>query len=85
MLIVDSQIHIWENEKMPGQHRQIPTYSKDDALAGMREAGVDAALIHPPSTLPKTVPTAIEAPHGSILTSSRYLDTLPWSGWRTAR
>ena len=46
---------------MPGQHRQIPTYSKDDALAEMREAGVDAALIHPPSTLPQTVPTAIEA------------------------
>jgi hypothetical protein len=61
MLIVDSQIHIWENEKMPGQHRQIPTYSKDDALAEMHEAGVDAALIHPPSALPKTVPTAIEA------------------------
>jgi predicted TIM-barrel fold metal-dependent hydrolase len=61
MLIVDSQIHIWENEQMPGQHRQIPTYSKDDALHEMREGGVDAALIHPPSTLPRTVPTAIEA------------------------
>jgi predicted TIM-barrel fold metal-dependent hydrolase len=61
MLIVDSQIHIWENAKMPGQHRQIPTYSKDDALAEMREGGVDAALIHPPSTMPLTVPTAIEA------------------------
>ena len=22
MLIVDSQIHIWENETMPGQHRR---------------------------------------------------------------
>ena len=32
MLIVDSQIHIWENAKMSGHHRQIPTYSKDDAL-----------------------------------------------------
>jgi predicted TIM-barrel fold metal-dependent hydrolase len=61
MLIVDSQIHIWESAKMPGQHRQIPTYSKDDALAEMRAAGVDAALIHPPSTLPQTVPTAIDA------------------------
>lgn len=61
MLIVDSQIHIWENAKMSGHHRQIPTYSKDDALNEMAEAGVDAALIHPPSTLPQTVPTAIEA------------------------
>jgi predicted TIM-barrel fold metal-dependent hydrolase len=61
MLIVDSQIHIWENAKMSAHHRQIPTYSKDDALKEMAEAGVDAALIHPPSTLPQTVPTAIEA------------------------
>jgi hypothetical protein len=38
---------------MSGQHRQIPTYSKDDELAEMREGGVDAALIHPPSTLPR--------------------------------
>jgi predicted TIM-barrel fold metal-dependent hydrolase len=61
MLIVDSQIHIWENAKMSGHHRQIPTYSKDDALKEMASAGVDAALIHPPSSLPQTVPTAIEA------------------------
>ena len=61
MLIVDSQIHIWENAKMSGHHRQIPTYSKDDALKEMADAGVDAALIHPPSSLPQTVPTAIEA------------------------
>jgi hypothetical protein len=48
---------------MTGHHRQISTYSKDDALAEMREAGVDAALIHPPSTLPQTNynATAIEA------------------------
>src|SRR5258708_14520193 len=51
MLIVDSQIHIWENSKMSAHHRQIPTYSEDDALAEMAAAGVDAAVIHPPSTL----------------------------------
>jgi predicted TIM-barrel fold metal-dependent hydrolase len=61
MLIVDSQIHIWENAKMGAHHRQSPTYSKDDALKEMAAAGVDAALIHPPSSLPQTVPTAIEA------------------------
>jgi predicted TIM-barrel fold metal-dependent hydrolase len=61
MLIVDSQIHIWENEKMNATHRQIPTYSKDDALTEMKAAGVDAAVIHPPSTLPKTNATAIDA------------------------
>ncbi len=61
MLIVDSQIHIWENETMNANHRQMRTYSADDALAEMREAGVDAALIHPPSSLPNTNATAIAA------------------------
>ena len=62
MLIVDSQIHIWENGRMSAHHRQIPTYSKDDALKEMAEAGVDAAVIHPPSTLGEKVnELAVEA------------------------
>jgi len=61
MLIVDSQIHIWENETMNTKHRQVRTYSMHDALHEMAQAGVDAALIHPPSTLPKTNATAIAA------------------------
>ena len=55
MQIVDSQIHLWENAKMSPQHRQIPTYSMDDALQEMAEAGVDAAVIHPPSSLGEAV------------------------------
>jgi predicted TIM-barrel fold metal-dependent hydrolase len=51
MLIVDSQIHLWQNGKMSAHHRQIPTYSVDDAMAEMATAGVDAAVLHPPSTL----------------------------------
>ena len=43
MLIVDSQIHIWQNGKMSAHHRQIPTYSAEDALAEMKTAGVDCA------------------------------------------
>jgi predicted TIM-barrel fold metal-dependent hydrolase len=62
MQIVDSQIHIWENGRMSPQHRQIPTYSMDDALEEMAEAGVDAAVIHPPSTLGEKVnELAVEA------------------------
>ena len=62
MLIVDSQIHLWENGKMSAHHRQIPTYSMDDALAEMAAAGVDAAVIHPPSTLGEAVNAlAVEA------------------------
>ena len=55
MLIVDSQIHLWQNAKMSVHHRQIPTYSVDDALAEMASAGVDCAAIHPPSTLGEAV------------------------------
>ena len=55
MPIVDSQIHIWEDARMSPQHRQIPNYSMDDALKEMAEAGVDAAVIHPPSTLGEAV------------------------------
>src|SRR5690606_9405704 len=51
MLIVDSQIHIWKDGKMSAHHRQVPTYSYDDALAEMKEAGVDCAVLHPPSAL----------------------------------
>ena len=49
MLIVDSQIHIWQNGKMSSHHRQNPTYAIDDAVAEMASAGVDGAVIHPPS------------------------------------
>src|ERR1051326_5620929 len=62
MLIVDSQIHIWKDSKMSAHHRQIPTYSKEDALAEMAAAGVDAAVLHPPSTLGEAMNTlAVEA------------------------
>ena len=62
MQIVDSQIHLWENARMSPQHRQIPTYSMDDALQEMAEAGVDAAVIHPPSSLGEAVNVlAVEA------------------------
>ena len=62
MFIVNSQIHIWENAKMSAHHRQIPTYDVDDALKEMAEAGVDAAVLHPPSTLGEAVNVqAVEA------------------------
>jgi len=51
MLIVDSQIHIWKNGRMSPHHRQMPTYSAEDALAEMAGAGVDCAVLHPPSAL----------------------------------
>src|SRR5437764_14021910 len=46
MLIVDAQIHLWEKGTPSAHHRQEP-YSAEQAIAGMTEAGVDRALIHP--------------------------------------
>ena len=41
MQIVDSQIHLWENARMSPQHRQIPTYSMDDALQESHSPRID--------------------------------------------
>lgn len=57
MLIVDAQVHIWgadtpQRPWPPGHahraHRPLP-FSKDDLLAEMATAGVDRAVIVPPS------------------------------------
>lgn len=57
MLVVDAQVHIWgadtpERPWPPGNahraHRPLP-FSKDDLLAEMTAAGVDRAVIVPPS------------------------------------
>jgi len=62
MLIVDSQIHIWQNGRTSAHHRQDVIYAYDDALAEMKSAGVDTAAIHPPGSLSDAVSTyAIEA------------------------
>src|SRR5215211_7006937 len=49
MRVVDAQVHIW-GSGVPGTltHRQISSFSAEDLLAEMDEAGVDAAIIHPP-------------------------------------
>src|SRR5271170_1803697 len=48
MLVVDAQIHLWSKGTTLPPHRTEP-YLADQALADMAEAGVDAAIIHPPS------------------------------------
>jgi predicted TIM-barrel fold metal-dependent hydrolase len=47
-VIVDAHIHLWKKGTPRAAHRQTP-YSKDDALADMAAAGVDAAVIQPPA------------------------------------
>jgi predicted TIM-barrel fold metal-dependent hydrolase len=50
MKIIDAQIHIWTKGTPSGLHRKISSWTAEDALKEMDEAGVDAALIHPPSS-----------------------------------
>jgi predicted TIM-barrel fold metal-dependent hydrolase len=63
MTIVDAQIHIWTGGKPANvRHRQIERFTADDALKEMDVAGVDAAVIHPPTSWdPNATALAIEA------------------------
>ena len=60
MLIVDGQIHLWEKGTPSAHHRQEP-YSAEQAIAGMDQAGVDRALIHPVLWDPDSNEVALEA------------------------
>lgn len=63
MKIVDAQVHIWSGVKPSNlRHRQIAAFTKDDLLQEMDAAGVDAAVIHPPTSWdPNANALAIEA------------------------
>jgi predicted TIM-barrel fold metal-dependent hydrolase len=61
MLIVDAQVHIWSSGTPMGAHRQVSNYGADQLLREMEQAGVDAAIIHPPSWDPRSHQIAVEA------------------------
>jgi L-fuconolactonase len=48
LLIVDSQVHIWTGGRPSPHHRQAP-YGAEDLLKDMAEAGVDRAVLVPPT------------------------------------
>jgi predicted TIM-barrel fold metal-dependent hydrolase len=60
MSIVDAHIHLWAKGTPRAAHRQQP-YSKDQALADMDAAGVDAAVIQPPAWDPDANRIALDA------------------------
>jgi predicted TIM-barrel fold metal-dependent hydrolase len=63
MRIVDAQVHIWSGGK-PGNanHRQVEAYTADELLTEMDAAGVDGAVIHPPTSWdPNANALAVEA------------------------
>src|SRR5438067_12617946 len=63
MKIVDAQVHIWSGGKPANlRHRPAPAFTKHEPLKEMGEAGVDAAVIHPPTSWdPNANELAVEA------------------------
>lgn len=62
MKIVDAQIHIWSKGTPSGLHRKVSSFTAEEALREMDEAGVHAALIHPPASWdPDSNAMAVEA------------------------
>ena len=64
MKIIDAQVHIWSQTVTPtsGLHRKVTQFTAEDVLREMDKAGVDGALIHPPSGWdPDSNALAIEA------------------------
>jgi predicted TIM-barrel fold metal-dependent hydrolase len=59
-MIVDAHIHLWAGGTPRSAHRQQP-YSKEQALADMERAGVDAAVVQPPAWDPGAHEVAIDA------------------------
>src|SRR5438093_7950077 len=63
MRIVDAQAQIWSGAKPANpSRRQVASFTEDDLLKEMDAAGVDAAVIHPPTSWdPNANELAIEA------------------------
>src|SRR2546430_17588351 len=62
MQIVDAQIHLW-GAGLPSNlsHRQVTAFSPEEAILLMDEAGVEAAVIHPPGWDPNSTEMAFAA------------------------
>ena len=62
MQIIDAQIHLW-GSGLPSNmsHRQVTHFTPEEAIRLMDEAGVDAAVIHPPGWDPGSTEMAFAA------------------------
>src|SRR5499426_3730374 len=62
MQIVDAQIHVW-GSGLPSNlaHRQVTSFTTEEAVGLMDEGGVDAAVIHPPGWDPRSTEMAFKA------------------------
>jgi predicted TIM-barrel fold metal-dependent hydrolase len=60
MLIVDAQVHLWSKGVTLPPHRATP-YLAEEAIGDMDAAGIDRALLHPPSWDPESGELSVEA------------------------
>src|SRR5438270_5531116 len=62
MQIIDAQIHLW-GSGLPSNmsHRQVTHFTPEEAIRLMDEAGIDAAVIHPPGWDPGSTEMAFAA------------------------
>jgi predicted TIM-barrel fold metal-dependent hydrolase len=60
--IIDAQIHLW-SQGLPSNmaHRQVTSFTAEEAIVMMDEAGVHGAVIHPPGWDPNSSQLAIDA------------------------
>jgi predicted TIM-barrel fold metal-dependent hydrolase len=73
VLIIDSQIHLWDGDQAPPHHGQKP-YTAEEAVADMDAAGVNAAINAPPMWDADSNRYAIES-------ASRFPDRFATTGW----
>jgi predicted TIM-barrel fold metal-dependent hydrolase len=74
MLIIDAQVHIWGSGKPSAHHRQTSRYTAQELILEMGQAGVDGAVLHPPSWDANSNEMAIEA-------AEQYPDKFCSLGW----
>jgi len=69
MRIIDAQVHIWSSGTPSVNHLPNPSYTVTELLSGMDDAGVTAAIIHPPGWDPDaaTVAAAAQSAHPARL------------------
>ena len=61
MQVIDAQVHIWGSGSPSGHHRQTSIYTAEELIKEMDEAGVNGAVLHPPSWDPGSNEMAVEA------------------------
>ena len=74
MQIIDAQVHIWGSGTPSGHHRQTSVYTAEELIAEMDEAGVNGAVLHPPSWDNGSNELAVEA-------ARKYPDRFCILGW----